>query len=101
MDFGDLIFLLLLLILSAGLGMLSQRILHLKLGGLFASTFLGLVGAYLGKEIAGWLHLSDFRIGLTLNGHYFPIVWAVVGALLATAVVGAIAKGASKQKKKK
>lgn len=100
MDLGDLIFLLLLLILSAGLGMLAQRILRLKLGGLFASTFLGFVGAYLGKELAGWLKLPDFGIGLNLHYHYFPIIWAVVGALLATAVVAWIAKGASKQKKK-
>ena len=100
MDLGDLIFLLLLLILSAGLGILAQRILHLKLGGLFASTFLGFIGAYLGKEIAGWLHLPDWGIGLNLHHHYFPLVWAVAGALLATFIVASIAKGASKQKKK-
>ena len=100
MDIGDLIFFLLLLILSAGLGILAQRILHLKLGGLFASTFLGLVGAYLGKELAGWLHLSDWGIGINLHHHYFPLVWSVIGALIATIVVASIAKGASKPKKK-
>ena len=100
MDIGDLIFFLLLLILSAGLGILAQRILHLKLGGLFASTFLGLVGAYLGKELAGWLHLSDWGIGINLHHHYFPLVWSVIGALIATIVVATIAKGASKPKKK-
>ena len=100
MDLGDLIFLLLLLILSAGLGILAQRILHLKLGGLFASTFLGFIGAYLGKELAIWLHLPDWGIGLNLHHHYFPLVWSVLGALLATFVVACIAKGSSKQKKK-
>ena len=100
MGLDDLIFLLLLLILSAGLGMLAQRILHLKLGGLFASTFLGLVGAYLGKAIAEWLHLSNFGISLYLHHREFPIVWSVLGALGATAVVAGIARGASKERKK-
>jgi uncharacterized membrane protein YeaQ/YmgE (transglycosylase-associated protein family) len=100
MDFGDLIFLLLLLILSAGLGVLAQRILHLKMGGLFAATFLGLAGAYLGRELAGWLHLPDWGIGLNLHHRYFPLVWSVLGALGVTFIVACIAKGGSKQKKK-
>lgn len=99
MDLGDLIFLLLLLILSAGLGILAQRILNLKLGGLFAATFLGFIGAYLGKELAGWLHLPHWGIGITIRYQFFPLVWSVVGALLATFIVASIARGASKKKK--
>ena len=100
MDFGDLIFLLLLLILSAGLGLLAQRILHLKMGGLFAATFLGLVGAYVGRELAAWLHLPFQDIGIHMQHRSFPIVWSVVGALLVTFIVACIAKNSSKQKKK-
>lgn len=100
MDFGDLIFLLLLLILSAGLGILAQRILHLKMGGLFAATFLGLAGAYLGPALASWLHLPDFGIGITISHRYFPLVWSVLGALLVTFSVACIAKGGSKKDKK-
>jgi uncharacterized membrane protein YeaQ/YmgE (transglycosylase-associated protein family) len=99
MDLGDVIFLLLLLILSAGLGVLAQRILHLKLGGLFASTFLGFVGAYLGKVVSDAAHLPDFGIGINLHHHYFPLVWSVLGALLSTLIVACIAKSFSKQKK--
>lgn len=99
MDLGDLIFFLLLLILSAGLGILAQRILHLKIGGLIASTFLGLAGAYLGREVAYWLHLPNFRFVLSIGDRSFPLVWAFVGALVTTFVVASIAKSASKQKK--
>ena len=45
MHFGDFISLLLCLILAAGLGILSQRILGFKLGGLFVSIFIGFIGA--------------------------------------------------------
>lgn len=99
MDLGDVIFFLLLLILSAGLGLLAQRILHLKLGGLFAATFLGLIGAYLGREMAHWLHLSSFGIELTIGYRSFPLIWSVIGALVTTFVVASIAKSSSKQKK--
>ena len=99
MDLGDLIFFLLLLILSAGLGILAQRILRLKLGGLFAATFLGLVGAYLGREVAGWLHLSSWGLELRIGHRVFPLIWAVIGALVTTIVVASIAKSFSKQKK--
>lgn len=100
MDLGDLIFLLLLLILSAGLGILAQRILHLKLGGLLASTFLGFVGAYMGRELASRLNLPHWGIGITIRYQFFPLVWSVLGAIAATFIVASIAKGASKQKKK-
>jgi uncharacterized membrane protein YeaQ/YmgE (transglycosylase-associated protein family) len=100
MDLGDLIFLVLLFILSAGLGILAQRILHLKLGGLFASTFLGFVGAYLGKVLADALHLPDFGVRLTLHHQSFPLIWIVLGALLATFIVAGIAKSFSQQKRK-
>ena len=96
---GDLIFFLLLLILSAGLGLLAQRILHLKLGGLFAATFLGLIGAYLGREMAGWLNLPTWGIAITIWYRTFPLVWSIVGALVTTFVVASIAKSSSKQKK--
>ena len=99
MDFGDLIFFLLLLILSAALGILAQRILHLKLGGLFAATVLGLVGAYLGREVAHWLHLPTFGIAITIGYRTFPLVWSIIGALVTTFVVASIAKSSSKQKK--
>ena len=99
MDVGDLIFFLLLLILSAGLGVLAQRILHLKLGGMFAATFLGLIGAYLGREVAYWLHLPTWNLELKIGHRIFPLIWAVIGALVTTFVVASIARSSSKQKK--
>ena len=98
MGFGDFIFFLLLLILSAGLGLLAQRILHLKLGGLFAATFLGLIGAYLGREMANLLHLPSW-VAITIGHRIFPLEWSIIGAMLTVFVVASIAKSSSKQKK--
>ena len=89
-----------LLTMSAILGVLTQRMLGYKLGGMFVSIFLGFVGAYVGKEMTSWFHLPiifDVHIG----DHQFPVIWSFLGCLVVTFVVGFIAKGASKHEKKK
>lgn len=100
MHFGDLISLLLCLILAAGLGILSQRILGFKLGGLFVSIFIGFIGAVLGRELVHWFHLPDW-IHVDVAGRRFPVVWCTVGALIATLIFGSIARGRSKREKGK
>lgn len=100
MAFGDLISLLLCLILAGGLGILSQRILGFKMGGLFVSVFIGFVGAILGREMVGWFHLPEW-IHLTIAGRSFPVMWCFIGALISTLVVGWIARQSSRKDKGK
>jgi uncharacterized membrane protein YeaQ/YmgE (transglycosylase-associated protein family) len=100
MTFGDFISLLLCLILAGGLGILSQRILGFKLGGLFVSIFIGFIGAVLGREMVHWFGLPEW-IHLTIDGRSFPVIWCTVGALISTAVVGMIARRSSKREKRK
>ncbi len=99
MTFDQAIHLLVCLILAAGLGLLSQRLLRLKIGGLFVSIFLGFVGAYLGMEAASLFHLPEVA-HLTIRGRSFPLLWSLIGALAATLIVAAIASRRPKGKKK-
>ncbi|HLY08884.1 MAG TPA: hypothetical protein VKW04_06180 [Planctomycetota bacterium] len=99
MTFGDFISLLLCLIMAGGLGILSQRILGFKIGGLFVSIFIGFVGAILGREMVGWFHLPEW-IHLTIDGRSFPVMWCFIGSLIATAVVGMIARRGAKREKR-
>ncbi len=100
MAFGDIISLLLCLILAGGLGVLSQRILGFKMGGLFVSIFIGFVGAILGREMVGWFNLPEW-VHLTIAGRSFPVIWCFIGALLATLIVGWIARQSGRKDKKK
>ena len=100
MTFGDFISLLLCLILAGVLGILSQRILGFKLGGLFVSIFIGFVGAVLGRELVHWFHLPEW-IHVTVAGRTFPVFWCTVGALISTVIVGMIARRRSKREKGK
>ena len=100
MNFGDFISLLLCLIMAAGMGLLSQRILGFKLGGLFVSIFIGFVGAILGREMVGWFHLHE-PVHLDIEGRSFPVIWCFIGSLIATGVVGMIARSSAKRDKRK
>jgi uncharacterized membrane protein YeaQ/YmgE (transglycosylase-associated protein family) len=89
-----------LLVVAALLGKLAQRVLGHELGGWVLCTVLGFLGAVLGKELAGWFHLPvDFR--LQIGDRSFPILWAILGALLVTVLFGAVAGRSSKRRKKK
>lgn len=91
MHFGDLISLLLCLVLAGGLGVLSQRILGFKMGGLLVSIFIGFVGAILGREMVGWFGLPEW-VHLSIGGRSFPVMWCFIGALISTLIVGWIAR---------
>jgi uncharacterized membrane protein YeaQ/YmgE (transglycosylase-associated protein family) len=100
MTIGDFISLLLCLIMAAGLGILSQRILGFKIGGLFVSIFIGFVGAILGREMVGWFGLPE-PARLVIHGQQFPVMWCFIGSLIATLVVGMIARSGAKREKRK
>ena len=99
MTFDQVISLLVCLLLAAGLGVLSQRLLRLKIGGLFVSIFLGFVGAYLGMEAASLFNLPEIA-HLRIRGRSFPLFWSLIGALAATLIVAAIASRRSKSRRK-
>jgi uncharacterized membrane protein YeaQ/YmgE (transglycosylase-associated protein family) len=100
MTLGTFIDLLLCLILAAALGIVAQRILGFKLGGLFVNIFIGFIGAVLGREMVHWFHLPEW-IELRVAGRVFPVFWCTVGALIATLIVGLIARRRSKREKGK
>ncbi|HZE98833.1 MAG TPA: hypothetical protein VE981_17625 [Planctomycetota bacterium] len=100
MQFGDFIILLLCFVLAGGLGILSQRILGFKTGGLLVSIFIGFVGALLGRELQRLFHSTDWMV-VTVGDRQFPVFWCLAGALIATAVVGLIARKGAKREKRK
>ena len=91
---------LILLVMAALLGILSQRVLGTQLGGMFVAIFLGFIGAYVGKEMASWFHLP-ILFNVTIGDRSFPVIWSLFGCLIVTFLVGYIGKRASRRKKKK
>lgn len=100
MTLGDFISLLLCLILAGGLGILSQRILGFKIGGLFVSILIGFVGALVGRELYRAFSLPEV-LRLEIDGRPFPVTWCFVGSLLATLIFGWFAKRGLRKEKRK
>lgn len=77
---------LILLLIAAVCGGIGQAIAGYDLGGCLVSIIVGFVGAYIGMWIAGRFGLP-IMFEISVQGHPFPIVWAVIGSAIFTFIV--------------
>jgi uncharacterized membrane protein YeaQ/YmgE (transglycosylase-associated protein family) len=80
---------LVLLIIAAICGAIGQSLAGYDLGGCLVSIVVGFIGAYIGMWIAGKFGLPDI-FSITVDGRPFPIVWAIIGSAIFTAIVALI-----------
>jgi uncharacterized membrane protein YeaQ/YmgE (transglycosylase-associated protein family) len=77
-----------ILLIVAGLaGALGQAVAGFSYGGCIISILVGFVGAFIGTWIARQFGLPTFYV-IQIGGERFPIVWAIVGAAILSAVLG-------------
>jgi uncharacterized membrane protein YeaQ/YmgE (transglycosylase-associated protein family) len=80
-----------LLIIAAVAGAIGQALAGYSLGGCLVSILVGFVGAYLGMWLANSLGLPTF-LTINVDGQPFPIVWAIIGSAILTAIVGLLTR---------
>jgi uncharacterized membrane protein YeaQ/YmgE (transglycosylase-associated protein family) len=78
--------LLILLVIAAICGAIGQAIAGYSLGGMVITTVVGFVGALLGTWVARAIGLPELLM-VNVGGQPFPIVWAIIGSALFTAIV--------------
>jgi uncharacterized membrane protein YeaQ/YmgE (transglycosylase-associated protein family) len=78
--------LLILLVIAAICGAIGQAIAGYSLGGMVITTVVGFIGALLGTWIARAIGLPELLM-INVGGQPFPIVWAIIGSALFTAIV--------------
>jgi uncharacterized membrane protein YeaQ/YmgE (transglycosylase-associated protein family) len=77
-----------ILLIIAGLaGALGQAIGGYSQGGCIVSIILGFVGAVIGTWLANQFGLPTL-FAVNIDGQPFPIVWAIIGAAIFSAIVG-------------
>lgn len=86
--------LLVLLIIAAICGAIGQAISGYSLGGCLVSTAVGFIGALIGRWIAGEFGLPDI-FSITIQGETFPVVWAIIGAVIFSLVIGLLTRSRS------
>ncbi len=87
MSFWEVI---LLLVVAAVAGGLGQAITGFSAGGCLLSIVIGFIGALIGTWLAKELGLPDFFV-IKIKDIEFPVIWAIIGAALFTAVIGFLA----------
>ena len=87
----SLLGILLLLVIAAVAGSLGQALAGYSLGGCLISIVVGFIGAFLGLWLARTLGLPE-PLPITIQGETFPLVWAIIGSALFTAVLGLISR---------
>ena len=81
-----LVGLLVLLIIGAICGAIAEMLVGFSVGGFFASAIVGFLGAWIGTWIAREVNLpSVFTV--TVDGHAFEVVWAILGAVVLLLVI--------------
>ncbi len=82
---------LVLLIIAAIAGSIGQAIAGYSLGGCLVSAAVGFVGAWIGMWLSTQLGLPEL-LTLNIQGEPFPVVWAIIGSALFTAVLGLLTR---------
>lgn len=77
---------LVLLLIAAICGAIGQSLAGYDLGGCLVSIVVGFIGAYIGMWIAGKFSLPAI-FEISVEGHPFPVVWAVIGSAVFTLIV--------------
>jgi len=78
--------LLILLVIAAICGAIGQAIAGYSLGGMVITTVVGFIGALLGTWMARAVHMPELLM-INVGGEQFPIVWAIIGSAVFTAIV--------------
>jgi uncharacterized membrane protein YeaQ/YmgE (transglycosylase-associated protein family) len=78
---------LILVLIAAIAGGIGQVIGGFSRGGCLVSVVLGFVGAFVGLWIARQFGLPPIFV-IQVEGEPFPVVWAMIGAAVISAVLG-------------
>jgi uncharacterized membrane protein YeaQ/YmgE (transglycosylase-associated protein family) len=83
----------LLLLLIAGIsGSIGRSLTGYSKGGCFISIIVGFIGALIGTWLAHKLGLDNFLV-LDVGGVSFPVLWAIIGAVLFTGILNLLTPG--------
>jgi len=82
---------LILAVIAAIAGSIGQALVGYSVGGCLLSAIVGFIGAYVGQWLGAQLGLPE-PFPVTIQGETFPVLWAVVGSALLSAVLGLLSR---------
>ncbi len=88
--------LLILLIIAGICGAIAEMIVGFSPGGFVVSIIVGVIGAYLGEVIAGYLNLPSF-LPVTVGGQTIEVMWAILGSIVLLLIIS-LFRGAGRRR---
>ena len=79
------------LIIGGVCGAIARTIAGGTAGGFVISLLVGFLGAFIGTWLAAQLHLPSI-FTVTIGGHPFPVVWAIVGGIVLVTVANLLTR---------
>jgi uncharacterized membrane protein YeaQ/YmgE (transglycosylase-associated protein family) len=87
----DVLDFLLLLLIAAICGAVSQAIAGFSRGGLLVAIAVGFIGALVGVWLQRATGMPEIFI-VEVGGRAFPIIWSIIGGVLFAIVVGLLTR---------
>lgn len=88
---------LVLVLLAAAVGAISQAMAGYSRGGCLVTIALGFIGALLGTWIARMLGLPELFV-LYVGDQPFPVIWSIIGATLFVSLLGLLSRSRRRDK---
>jgi uncharacterized membrane protein YeaQ/YmgE (transglycosylase-associated protein family) len=93
----SLLGLLILLVVAGICGAIAELVVGFSPGGFVVSIVVGIIGAYLGTALAGYLNLPPF-LTFQAGGQTLDIMWAILGSILLLLIIS-LFRGAGRRRR--
>lgn len=80
-----------LAVIAAIAGAIGQALAGYSLGGCLISAVVGYIGAFIGLWLARQFGLPELLV-IQVGDQPFPVVWAIIGSLIFTLIVGLLTR---------
>lgn len=84
--------LIILLIVGGLVGVIAQKLVGYSRGGCVTSIAIGIIGAFIGSWAVKQFQLPEIYV-LKIGQTSFPIVWAIIGAVVLVGILGLLKRG--------
>ncbi len=94
----SLLGLLIFLVIAGICGAIAEMVVGFSPGGFVVSIVIGVIGAYLGTLLAGYLNLPPF-LTIQASGQSLDIMWAILGSIVLLLIISLVRRSGRRRRR--
>ena len=94
----NLLGLLIFLVIAGICGAIAEMVVGFSPGGFVVSIVVGVIGAYLGTLLAGYLNLPPF-LTIQAGGQSLDIMWAILGSIVLLLIISLVRRSGGRRRR--